>query len=264
MADGKGLVDVLGVAPIAKTVETTMAGISAFLGKICMPAAEQFGLLLREKVQGWRQLNAIRIVERTRDAMAKMSVPDGVKADPRVVHKIVEEGSWVDDSAVQDMWAGLLASSCTETGDDDSNLLFVNLLSQLTKLQAKIVRLACERAGKYQSGGLILSYQFALTTDEFAQLVGEPDIQRLDRECDDLLSRGLLARGVGGFQSHNANVVNLTPTPLALHMYVRCQGSRQSPIEFFDAKQVDIGEKYRSPLRVASKPLDVDIPSESN
>ena len=34
-------------------------GASAFLSKICLPAAEEFGLLLRDKLSVWRAKNAI-------------------------------------------------------------------------------------------------------------------------------------------------------------------------------------------------------------
>lgn len=246
MADLKIVADAVVAVANAKTVQMGVAGVGAFLEKICMPAAEEFGLLMKDRIAGWRQSNLGSIVINSKSKMSGLSVPDEFKADPRVVHKIVEEGSWVDDSAVQDMWGGLLASSCTETGDDDSNLLFVNHLSQLTKLQAKIIRLACERADKFESGGLIMSYQFILPTDHFSRLVDEPDIQRLDRECDDLRSRGLFVQTVGGFHSQNVELVNLTPSPLALHMYVRCQGSRKSPVEYFDAKPLDIGKQIRA------------------
>lgn len=46
--DNKSL-DVLGVKPIADSVNTvtkgTVDGASAFLSRICLPAAEEFGLL---------------------------------------------------------------------------------------------------------------------------------------------------------------------------------------------------------------------------
>jgi hypothetical protein len=47
------------------------------------------------------------------------------QAHPRVLHEIIENASWVDDEEVQAMWAGLLASSCTEDGKDDKNLIYI-------------------------------------------------------------------------------------------------------------------------------------------
>lgn len=132
-------------------------------------AAEELGLVLRDKVAAYRVRNL--------DAMAAnaskklQSVLDNIHAHPLVVSKIVEQASWTDDAVVQDLWAGLLVSSCTEEGDDDSNLIFV------------------------------------VRVDEIFKISEVADINRIDSE--------------------------FTPTPLALNMYVRCQGSRKPPVEFF-------------------------------
>lgn len=48
--------DVLGIKPVAEAVNTvtkgTVEGASAFLSRICLPAAEEFGFLLQDKVRG--------------------------------------------------------------------------------------------------------------------------------------------------------------------------------------------------------------------
>ena len=72
--------------------------------------------------------------------MARSNASKNVHAHPRILFKIIEEGSWSEDGVVQDMWAGLVQSSCSDSGDDDSNLIFINLLSNMTKLQAKILK----------------------------------------------------------------------------------------------------------------------------
>lgn len=57
--------DVLGIKPVAEAINTvtqaTTAGAGAFLSRICLPAAEEFGLLLRDKVSAWRAKNALAI-----------------------------------------------------------------------------------------------------------------------------------------------------------------------------------------------------------
>jgi len=39
-------------------------GINSFLGSICMPAAEEFGLLLRDKIAYYRLKNFFKIIEK--------------------------------------------------------------------------------------------------------------------------------------------------------------------------------------------------------
>src|SRR5438046_870375 len=88
--------------------------------------------------------------------MADKKIPEGYHAHPRLVQKIINESSWVEDEFVQDMWVGLLASACTESGNDDSNLVFTNLLSSLTRIQARILNHACVNATKRTPDGQLI------------------------------------------------------------------------------------------------------------
>ena len=138
----------------------------------------------------------------------------------------------MEDPVVQDLWGGLLSSSCTEAGDDDSNLLFITLLSELTKLEARLLKYICENAPKSAArSGLILAEHFTVSLDSLTEISGETDIHRLDRELDHLREVGLIH---GGFHSDSPNVEAIVaPSAIGLHMYVRCQGLRTSPIDFF-------------------------------
>jgi len=151
-----------------------------------------------------------------------------------MVHNFMEQASWTDDPMLQDMWAGLLTSSCTDEGNDDSNLIFSDLLSGLTRLQAKVLKYSCETAEKYVHwGNLIHALPLVVPLETIQQITGESDLQRLDRELDHLRSLELLDPHKGGFDPHITGMANVTPMPLALHMYVRCQGSRLPPNEFW-------------------------------
>jgi hypothetical protein len=165
-------------------------------------------------------------------------IPEGTHAHPRIVHTIVEEGSWNDDEEIQRLWGGLLASSCTKTGDDDSNLIFAKLLKNLTRMQARILKYACENSGKRTLAGLIFPHHLIIPFQTLCQVAEEKNLDRFDREMDDLRMIGLLnlRGGITATPGQNAaddSEVDVTPTPLALHMYVRCAGSRLSPIDFF-------------------------------
>jgi hypothetical protein len=228
--------DPIGTKALAKTVQqVTQAGIDAagaVLSRICLPAAKEFGLLLSDRVSEWRTLNYISTMKRLEQKLTENKVPEASHAHPRIVSSIVEQSSWIEDSAIQDMWAGLLSSSCTGTGDDDSNLLFVNLLSSLTKLQARVLNFACEKTTIAASpGGLVLAGRVQLDIDQLVEIAEEKDIHRLDRELDHLRAVGLIE---GGILPHEPKFAILTPTSLALHMLVRCKGSRASPLEFFN------------------------------
>jgi hypothetical protein len=155
------------------------------------------------------------------------------QAHPRIIHKILEQASWTDDPAVQALWAGLFVSSCTEDGEDDSNLIFINLLTDMTRLQAKVIKYACENCSKHEHGYLLIPTQCIIKIEEFHELFGEKDFQRINRELDKLRAIGLLDLTASGIDRFRQEIISLAPTELALHMYIRCSGSRESPVEFF-------------------------------
>lgn len=242
MADDKGKeqksLDILGIKPIGdaalKVTEAAIAGASAFLSRICLPASEEFGLLLRDRVSHWRVSNATKIVAKAQEHVSG-SDPSKLRAHPRLVAEIIDKGSWSDEDEVLNMWAGLLASSCTPNTYDDSNLIFTTLLSQLTALQVRILAYACESAPKYASpSGLPFAEDFRVKAAELARITREEDIHRLDRELDYLHGLGLLGFG-GGFDPDILEAV-LAPTALALHLYIRGQGYVGSPIEYWSLK----------------------------
>jgi len=236
MSDDNEMRDLLGIAPIGRAVErvtdSVVGGAEALLGRVCLPAAEEFGLLLRDKVSGWRQRNTIATVIRAKPLL-EAAASDNRHAPPRLIMESLNHASWADNEEVQQMWAGLLASSCTVGGKDDSNWIFINLLGQLTALQALVLKTACELADKVvQANGLIAAGAVFKTADELFALTGCHDVQRLDRELDHLRALGLIEAGFhGGFAAQP--LADIRPTPLALHLYVRSQGLLQSPVEYF-------------------------------
>jgi hypothetical protein len=241
--------DPVGLKATAETgkmlVEAGIDAAGAFLGRICLPFAEELGKYFQDKVAGWRALQFISIAQKTEKKLAEAKATESVHAPPRIVHAIVEQGSWIDDPAVQDMWAGLLSSSCTEDGDDDSNLIFVNMLGNFTKLQARVMKFACEEVKKTASpANLIQAGELNISFEKLCEIARESDLQRLDRELDHLRGMGLLE---GGIDFDQRTIVDLSPTSLALHMYVRCQGSRLSPTEFFKLAQPPAEPPQSSP-----------------
>ncbi len=227
--------DILGIKPIGdaanKIVGATLDAASAFLSRICLPAAEEFGLLLRDKVNNWRTRNLVSVLEKAEEKLRSSQASNESHANPRLLFQTLEQASWVDDQSVQEMWAGLLSSSCTVDGKDESNLIFINILSQLTSTEVVILKNACEKAQKViTQGGWIAAEDLLLTLDELKQLTGITDLQHLDRELDHMRSLELINLGF----DPESTTADLTPTSLALHLYVRSQGSRKSPIEFFN------------------------------
>lgn len=228
-------IDLLGVKPIAKSIEKVtkgaVDGAAAFLSRICLPAAEEFGLLLQDKVSNWRAHNAISIIGKSEKLLDDKLSKSVLHAHPRLVYAALENGSWSDDDHIQSFRAGLLASSCTADGADESNLIFINMLSQLTASQGAIIEYACLNCVKRVSpaGWLLSDDTLMIKLDELRALTGIDEFHRLDRELDHLRSLDLIH--VGFYEQHTD--ADLQPTPLCLQLFVRCQGYVGSPTDYF-------------------------------
>lgn len=206
-------------------------GSGAFLGRICLPAAEEFGLLLKDKVSAWRANNAIEIVKKAEKKLNKIENNKNLHAHPRLVTTAFETGSFSDNPEVQEMWAGLLASSCDEEGKDESNLLFMTILSQINSTEAIILNYLCRTADKTVSkSGFIWANDIEMTFEKITELTGITDIHRMDRELDHLRALDIIS---GGFNTTD-DTAKVAPRALGLHMYVSCQGSKKSPLEYFE------------------------------
>lgn len=230
--------DIFGIKPLAKAINTatkaTAEGAGAFLSRICLPAAEEFGLLLKDNVSAWRAQNALAIAARAETMFETLPNPEGRHAHPRIVGAVMEHGSWADEDDVRSMWAGLLASACTESGKNQENLIYVNLLAQLTTSQARILNFACNRANKIKTeAGLLLAYRLIVKLDEIITESGTTDLYTLDLEIDYLRELGLLDEH-SGLDTTSREFAVVTPSGIGLQLYVRCQGSVGTPPEYFN------------------------------
>jgi hypothetical protein len=236
MGEGNNSLDVFGLQPISDSVKVitqgTVDGASSFLGCICLPAAEEFGLFLRDKVSSWRANNAVKITDKAQKILEKKANGLVLSAHPRIIYTTIENGSWAEDDFMQNFWAGILASACTPDGKDESNIIFMNFLSQITTNQAKIIDHICKNAKTYKGrNGLIFCDAFEMEADELLEISGIKDIHQLDRELDHLRGLELIFEGL----AHNNLKANVTPQSLCLQFYARTQGYIGSPIDFFGA-----------------------------
>lgn len=142
MPDEKS-VDLLGVKPLAKAVEKvterSVDGVSSFFGAICMPAAEEFGLLLKDKVAAYRARNLDAIAEKTKAKIEARKLSASGDANPMLVRQVIEDASWTSDSTMQSMWAGLLAVAATTHAAADDSLVYTDTLRRLTPFQAQLL-----------------------------------------------------------------------------------------------------------------------------
>jgi hypothetical protein len=225
--------DLLGLAPYGEalklTVEKGFEAASALLSRLCLPAAEELGLMFKDKVRYWRLKNIINIVNKMPTKISIDMNTLQLAVHPRIVNEVMENGSWCEDESLQEMWAGLLAASCKDNGND-TNILFTQKLKVLTTIQAKIINAVCEvcQVDLYDND-LIHGRNVHLTLDNLIEITGCSNVDQLDTELDSLRANEFITsdrlEGSGGFDiTSNPLVANLEPTAILLNLYAKTQG----------------------------------------
>jgi hypothetical protein len=195
-------------------------------------SGSQKGGCMYERIESWRAQNARQILDKARRRAGQGLDIDLERAHPRLMYILLDLGSWHDRDSVQEMWAGLLASSCAGDVRDESNLIFINLLGAMTLNEIAMFNHACNVANKIVSPeGLIIADQLLCELYPLGIIAGITELSSLDRELDHMRMLGLFPYGMDSVQ--DVLVADITPSTLALHMYARCQGHPGSPADYF-------------------------------
>jgi hypothetical protein len=240
----KNTVDIFGLAPYGEaikiSVEKSFEAAQSVLSRICLPAAEELGLMFQDKVRYWRLNNIIKIIQKSEGKMDFDNEKLTLSAHPRVVKEIMENGSWCDDETLQDMWAGLIASSCDKNDGEDINLLFVNTLKNLTSNQAKILNYICENCPmEVDKNGFIYANHIDLDLNQLHGIIGVQDIHKMDTEFDnmanaDLLNGGSLIGHARGFSIGSKELkAQFEPSAFAIALYIKSKGYKGTPKEYY-------------------------------
>ena len=236
--------DIFGIEPVAETTKTiidkSFNGLGVFLEKVFQPGLEEFGYLIKDQVRQWRLFNALKVMDKAKGRLGFENNELQILANARVGLSILDECSMIDDEELQDMWAGLFASSCTIDGMDDSNMIFVDLLKRISAVEARILKYGCERCRKeiYPSG-LIVPYEtFEVTLEKLEEITGITDVNRLDRELDHMESLSLFTNGIfeprAGFKiSRPGLTAVITPSALALNLFYKTNSINCTPRDFW-------------------------------
>lgn len=206
----------------------------AFLSRICPKGVEEIGQLLRARLSTYKLANAIEIALNAQNLLAVEPATEGLRAEPRLVVRILEHGSCTDESWLKHFWGGLLATSCTADGKDELGRVLVELFSQLTTFPARILVLACTRATKVSAeSGLISAKPLACKIEEIITITGSRRLQ-IERDIESLSELGLIEkRSPKSPTSLLSDTIAITPTSLGLQLFAHCNGQRGSIRQFY-------------------------------
>jgi hypothetical protein len=213
--------------PDAMMRELRMARALAFLRRICPPAGEEIKEMLHKGLSSVRVSNIVEIAFKTERLLAHEPNAFMMVAHPDLTIRILEHGSWVDVEWIQELWAGLLATSCTFEGQDESNLVFINLLSRMAPLPTQILTAACAKATQAMSqSGSVSPSLLAFSAEEMAKITRSNSLTKIYRSITELSELGLLEKGPRLSSQVDPEAAKAKPTDLGLQMYARCNGQR--------------------------------------
>jgi hypothetical protein len=216
--------------------EFRLARALSFLTRLCPQAAHDLKLLFREGLSNIRIAHTIRITTRAEALLSAEPDFDRLRALQSLVFRIVQEGSWADDPTVQQLWAGILSTACTPTGDDESNIPYIDLLDGFSNVDGRLFTEACTKSEKvFASSGAVSAVPLIRTAQDLIRISGASDLMKIDRNLFGLANTGLLEPRVKRKYFSFDQDANLTPTALGLELFARGQGHRGAPHEYYAA-----------------------------
>ena len=216
--------------------EFRTAAALAFVRRISPGAIDQATWLLRRGLSSHRLEAAVEVALHAEELLALAPAVARVSANPQVVLRILENGSWHEVDWIQHYWSGLLASCCTPYPDSAAaDVEFPDLLSQLTTIQARIFAAACDSASKHLDPyGTVHANPLSRSADDLTRIAGVHDRAHIERDIQHLSWIGLLEQTVKWKFFSLIEEANITPTPLALRLYARCHAHQGDPASFYD------------------------------
>lgn len=219
------LTDPEQIALLFRTLRTML-----FLCRLCQSEAEEAILLAGGELDSDRTEVLIHIALAAENQLASEPDPVRMRAHPKLVANILRDGSWATDEPTRQLWSGLLVSSCSADAPADSNQIFVDLLTHLTPVQAKIFIHACELSLASAPGAQKSpSSPIVLNPKQIVNLTGVHDLYRNATDLAYLFNLGLIQKIFDFTSYRDAETFDITPTNLGLELYRHCHGHREKP-----------------------------------
>jgi hypothetical protein len=213
--------------PEAILREFRLAAAISFLCRLCPQGAEEIRQLLREGLGNRRDASAVEIASKAEGLLASRSDAGTLLAPPQLLVRILEDGSWSEEDWVRQLWAKLLVAALTVDGQDNSGLAYVDLLSQLSPVQFRILASVCTRSTKFTSGPAVtLSRPYVCKAEDLVAITNKQNLLSIDRDLAYLAERGLIVKSVRTSSLMANEKVDVTPTDLGLKLYSRCTANR--------------------------------------
>jgi hypothetical protein len=196
-----------------------------FFCRICGTEAEEPIQLLGGELDESRTETALEIAIGAERILAGEPEGASLRAHPGHIAHLVKFGSWAIGKLTKDLWSGLLATSCTPDGTDQSNRELVDLLVNVTPTQALIFVVSCDKAFDAMSAEEDHpSARVLFTPDEMKRLTGKTDLTRVATDIAYLFHAGLVDKNFDFTSYIPTENFDITPSRFGIDLFKRCKG----------------------------------------
>ncbi|MCX2680943.1 Abi-alpha family protein [Galbibacter sp. EGI 63066] len=114
----------------SSTIEKGVELAKDFLDKLVMPAVEETGLLIKEKVTYWKFKNQVKVLNKAKEYCEKHGIKPHTISFKLLV-PLLETSSLEEDEVLQDKWA-ILLSNMVDSEQNVENHVFPYILGQIS------------------------------------------------------------------------------------------------------------------------------------
>jgi|HubBroStandDraft_5_1064220.scaffolds.fasta_scaffold44796_3 hypothetical protein len=208
------------------------------LSVICPSGAKEISELLCAGLSSHKVNIAMDIVLHAQSIFVSNAELGSMKIPPAFVHRILSTGTVTDEDWLHQLWAGLLVSSCSPDGKDESNLRYIDLFAQLTPVPTRIFTVVCAVSSKYLSeAGVVTARPLACKLEEIMAAAGSRGAQ-IERELQRLTELALIEKKTPSATTVvPSREVIITPSTRGLELFARCNGYLGPAKDFYTLEQ---------------------------
>jgi hypothetical protein len=207
------------IAHMFRTLRTIL-----FLCRLCQSEAEEAILLLGGHLDPARAECLFDIAFAAEKLLSAEHNGDKMRADSKLVAHILREGSWAHSLQQKQLWIGLFVNSCKLEGWDDSNMVFADMLVNITPAQATIFIEGCNRAlQSMQETDAAPPHRIILSPNEIVELTHMYDLTRIATDVAYLYNLSVIDR-LYDFTSYvKTENFDITPSSVGIDLFRRCR-----------------------------------------
>ncbi|MET3879887.1 hypothetical protein [Chitinophaga sp. OAE865] len=218
----------------------TEKDIKNFLKVVCAPADMEIEFMEIDNLRQWRATNVKKIIGKALDICDNNGITTNLSVHPKVALSIMSNASNEGEPEIQDLWAGLFVSSMSNNPIEE-NLIYSNLLKEITLHEARIIKFMCENCKvSFPNGNLPMTTGKSLYMKEFFQFTGECDITYLESLITHIngLRLNIIKWGHTNeifrySKSEDDYVIHLIPSVFCLNLYLKCNGFKGTISDYY-------------------------------